>query len=230
MQQLKNLPWLFALVTLSACGAKSTELVWYEEAMQDDGSIVIVKKIESGYSASRKEPGANNYGYRSPKVELTDPKTGKRVTWYPRGLPLLLPYALHFDGGVPYMFATAYLFPDYSAFGCPRPPYIVFRWDGDRWKRIPLSALPRPFKRHNLLSSAGQHLYDSETETWSCISPGRVVKAETIAKAVGANRRESAKLEPYEMYAREIQYADVGPPDSCSSFNGVTKYENVEIK
>jgi hypothetical protein len=229
LQQLKKLLWLFALVSLTACGAKSTgELVWYEEAMQDDGTIVVVKKIESGYSVSRKEPGANNYGYRTPKVELTDPKTGKRVTWHPRGLPLLLPYALHFDDGVPYMFATAYLFPDYSAFGCPRPPYIVFRWDGDKWKRIPLSALPRQFKRHNLLGSAGHQLY--ENETWSYISPGRLVKAESIAMAVGATVPASTKLKPYELYDREIQYADVGPPDDCSGFNGATKFENVEIK
>lgn len=225
--QLCNLFWL---VLVAGCGKSSTELVWYEEAVQDDGSIVLVKKFEAGYSATRKEPGARTYGYRLPKLEVTDPKTGKQVLWYPRGLPSLLPYALHVHEKVLYVFAIPYLAGAYSELGCPRPPYVVFRWEGDRWKRIALSDVPVQFKRHNLLDSAGGHLY--EDGEWFWITPGRVVKAATIemeVRAMGGNPR-ALKPRPGDLYQREIQYTDLGPDYECSHYNFPTKFDSVEIK
>jgi hypothetical protein len=196
---------LITLLTLLliACSEekKPTEFIWYEEARQDDGSIVLVKKIEKSYSVSRKEPGAENYGYRLPRIEITDPKTGQPITWYPANLPHLLPYALHVHEGVPYVFATFYLTGSYLQWGCPIPPYIVFRWEGDKWKRIPLTALPKQFKRRNLLLAAADQI-DIESDQfkgWKSIEHGDLVKAESIEKFVrgisgGALRRPSSRL------------------------------------
>jgi hypothetical protein len=232
MRKLMNkLSIILAFFALTACGKSgSSELYWFEEALQDDGSIVLVKKYEASFSVTRKEPGANTYGYRLPKVEVTDPKTGKPVVWYPRGLPPLLPYALHVHQQVLYMFATPYLPGEYSELGCPRPPYIVFRWEGDRWKRITLSDLPIQFKRHNLLDVAGDYQYEDGVEFR--ITPGRLVKASTIEMAVrrmSGNPREFKPV-PAHLYEREIQYTDLGAYFECSKYNQATKYDGMEIK
>lgn len=228
---MRKLSVILAFAALAACGKSgSSELFWYEEALQDDGSIVMVKKYEAGHSATRKEPGANTYGYRLPKLEVTDPKTGKSVLWNPRGLPPLLPYALHVYENILYLFAMPYLAGGHIQFGCQRPPYIVFRWQGDRWKRITLSDLPKQFKRHNLLDAAGDYLYENGEQFR--ITPGRVVKASTIVmevRAMSGNPR-AFKPRPGNLYEREIQYNDLGPYYECSHYNFSTTFDNVEIK
>lgn len=218
---------LLALGLLQACG-KGKDFFWYEEAVQDDGCIVLVKKIESGHSASRKEPGANNYGYRLPKIELDDPKTGRHITWYPAGLPFLLPYALHVHDKVPYVFATFYLSGSYRSFGCPLPPYIVFRWQGDRWKRIALGELPRQFKRHNLLSTASGQVFN--WGAWRFIKAGDKVDAEAIRQYVIKASRGDTTDSPSHLYEKEIQYTDIGPFAECNGSNRPTEYDNVELK
>jgi hypothetical protein len=228
MKLLQKLGIVLALATLAACGkTDSKELVWYEEALQDDGSIVLVKKMEAGYSITGKEPGAGTYGYRPLKMEVTDPKTGKPVLWSPRGLPPLMPYALHVHEKVLYVFSIPYLFDGHAQFGCQRPPYILFRWEGDRWKRIGLAELPKRFKRHNLLDSAAYRLH--EDGTWFFITPERLVKAGTIemhVRLIGGNPR-AFNPRPSDLYEREIQYADLGPYYECSKFNLPTKYDHV---
>jgi hypothetical protein len=223
---------LVALALISAAGCQrsdASDFYWYEEAMQDDGTIVVVKKIESRSHKSRLEPCANNYGYRSPRMELTDPKTGGTISWNPKNLPPLLPYALHVHDKVPYVFAKSYLYGAYRDLGCPTPPYIVFRWDVDRWNRIRLHQLPTIFRRHNLLS--GAHTDVAENGIWSPIKQGRTVKAQSIAMYVRSISSESASATPYDRYEREIQYQDIGPYDDlCTKTNQSTQYDNVEIK
>jgi hypothetical protein len=217
------------LISLSACGQKaSSDFYWYEEAKQDDGSIIVVKKIESNSSFSRKEPGSQNYGYRRPRVELTDPKTGKPILWYPVNLPALLPYALHVHDKVPYMFATFYL-GAYGLFGCPIPPYIVFRWEGDKWKRIAMTELPKQFKRRNLLDGAATKIYDGQQ--WKFIQSGDKVNAESIEQYVRSISELAETGRPYDIYEREIQHKDIGIYEECNGLkNFSTKYDNVELK
>lgn len=222
---------MLALLALGACGnAGAKELAWYEEAKQDDGTIVLVKKFEAGYAVTPKEPGARTYGYRLPRLEVADPKTGRPVVWNPRGLPPLLPYAMHVHEKVLYVFSIPYLVDGHAKYGCPRPPYIVFRWESERWKRIPLAGLPRQFKRHNLLSAAAHHLH--EDGNWFFITPGRVVKAATIemhVRSIGGHPK-AARPRPAQLYEREIQYLDLGAYYECSEYNFPTKYDHVAIK
>ena len=125
---------LILAILMASCHKPNPGWVWYQEAMQDDGSIILVKQIETSLNEARNVPGQQLMGYHRPKLEFADPKTGLPVTWYPLNLPRIFPYALHVHDKVPYLFATFYLTDDYHEFGCPVPPYIVFQWDGGKWE------------------------------------------------------------------------------------------------
>jgi hypothetical protein len=57
---------------------------------------------------------------------------------------------LDFDAGRPVLVTLAQSGPDYDTFGCPTPPYIIFRYEAGTWGRIPLAELPRSLVRMNL--------------------------------------------------------------------------------
>jgi hypothetical protein len=144
-------------------------------------------------------------------------------------LPPLLPYALHVHDKVPYMFATFYLDNSYRAFGCPIPPYIVFRWEGDKWKRIAMTELPKQFKRRNLLNGAAAKIYDGQQ--WKFIQSGDNVKTDSIEQDVRSSTGLAESGNPHDIYDREIQYKDIGIYEECNGLkNFSTKYDNVELK
>jgi hypothetical protein len=41
----------------------------------------------------------------------------------------------------------------YNKWGRPNPPYVVFKYDGNTWQRIPLTELPYEIKATNLIVS-----------------------------------------------------------------------------
>jgi len=229
---------------------------WYEEAKQDDGSIVLVKKIasasglDSGWFGG--EPGVNSYGYRFPKVEFEGPKAGETIRWDPFQLYdiaekikgketayQLFPYALHFHNHVPYMFATFFPSYAYHDWGCPIPPYIVWRWEGDYWQRIRLDEVPVRFRRRNLLPS-GYSRVNGLTGRQGRIfeAPGITVTAEQISSWVrsrtwpveGDEKEYSGPV--YKLYKHHIHYEDVGDVENCGRGSNVSipELENVRMK
>ena len=85
--------------------------------------------------------------------------------------------ALHIIKLTPYIITTPRLCLSYNKWGRPNPPYVVFKYDGNAWQRINLSALPAEFKNINLvITTCG----DEET----LVSQG-VVSAELVKKLNG---------------------------------------------
>jgi len=251
----RYLYWASAWLLLVSAGLyyllSSNTFYWYEEAKQDDGSIVLVKKIESknglysGWFGG--QPGVNSYGYRFPKVEFTDPKTGETLRWDSSRLAKnvknikgkttayqLEPYALHFYDQVPYLFTTFFPIASYYDWGCPIPPYIVWRWEGDYWQRIDLGEVPVRFRRRNLLPSGGVNLhpYGRIAE-----NPGVTITAKQISNFVRSTtwpvEDEDKKYSgpAYKLYNHHIHYEDVGKKRDCSRINvSVPQLENMEIR
>lgn len=195
---LKGLVVVVLAGLLLGCSDDADKFVyWYEEALQDDGSLIVVKKREiarSGGGWMAGEPGSRTYGYRGGWLEFPDPKTGQPIVWDPGKLyPLakelgryslaqLQPFALHVHEQVPYLFATFYVDAPYYAWGCPLPPYIIWRREGDRWRRIKPLELPQQFKRRNLLPSGGVRIGFVGAEPSD--DPGAIFTAEQIANWV----------------------------------------------
>ena len=229
MKIFLNLAFLTFAILMAGCNKSNPEWAWYQEAMQDDGSIILVKQIETSLNEARNVPGQQLMGYHRPKLEFADPKTGLPVTWYPQNLPRIFPYALHVHDKVPYLFATFYLTDDYHEFGCPVPPYIVFQWDGGKWVRINFSQLPQKFKLHNLLISGERPLVTTQNNDH--IKPNQIVDAERIFREIRSIGGPIGTGSPRRRYEQEIQHQNIGLYGECNGHeNSPSQYDFLEIK
>lgn len=155
---------LIGLLSLNACagwfGLGSDS--WKEEALQPDGSKLVVER-----SVSRK--GRHEIGQRpsigEQSLSFTMPDTGRRITWedaYSEDIgggnfnPMLLGIAQ----GKAYVLASPAGCLSYNKWGRPNPPYAVFRHEGSTWRRIALTELPGEFKLPNLIVSSPDYEVD----------------------------------------------------------------------
>ena len=125
---------------------------WKEEVrLQDDSTIVVTRLI---YLHSRHEMGQKP-GVSEERIIFTLPGTNHRATWVSEyskeiGRSNLKPIALHIQSGTPYIVTVPNLCLAYNKWGRPNPPYVIFKYDGKAWQRIPLSKLPPELKEINL--------------------------------------------------------------------------------
>jgi hypothetical protein len=59
--------------------------------------------------------------------------------------------ALHVLNNTPYLVTAPDKCLSYNKWGRPNPPYVIFKYDGSTWHRIPLSEFPVEFKNINLV-------------------------------------------------------------------------------
>ena len=133
------------------CGGTS----WKEEVQLHDGSKIVVKRsIDRGgrHEIGQKPP------YKEQSLTFTMPGTSQKVTWEDKfsedlGMANFLPMLLDIYKGVAYLVVSPMGCLSYNKWGRPNPPYIVFRYDGKEWLRIPLEELPTEIKTPNLIFS-----------------------------------------------------------------------------
>jgi hypothetical protein len=128
---------------------------WKEEVLLHDGSKIVVNRSQS--YGGRHEIGQTP-PIREQEISFTVPGSGERVTWKSEygedvGRANFIALALHILNGVPYIVAEPHLCLAYNKWGRPNPPYVVFKYEGKAWKRIPLQELPNEFKDINLVIS-----------------------------------------------------------------------------
>jgi hypothetical protein len=137
---------------MSACATGGSGTSWKEEVLLHDGSKIIVER-----SFSR--GGRHEVGQGSPIKEqdlsFTVPGTSKIVTWKSEysedvGRSNFNLLALDVLNGTPFVVAEPNLCLSYNKWGRPNPPYVVFKYDGKTWQRIPLTELPNEFKQPNV--------------------------------------------------------------------------------
>lgn len=139
------LPLLLIAVCLSSCGRT---MDWTQDAPLHDGRTLLVER-RSEFSSSF--PGNSGMEIRQ-TLTFRHPDTGERITWrIPEGLH---PAMIDFERGVPYYVLTEYTVSDYNKWGCPNPPYLVFRYEQGKWARIAFEALPERFLERNLVVMA----------------------------------------------------------------------------
>ncbi len=168
---------MLAFVTC-ACSNSTT---WKEEALQHDGSKIIVER-------SLKRGGPHEIGSRGGSVyqSLTFlmPATLKEIVWEDQrsedlNTASFSPMALNVVNNTAYVVASPAGCLAYNKWGRPNPPYVVFKYQGQDWSRIPLAHLPAAIRSPNLIFSSPD---DKAKEI------GGVVSAQTIQRLNAVSR------------------------------------------
>jgi len=149
---------------------------WQEEVLLHDGAkIVVDRSVTLGGPHEIGQRGS----YTKETLVFTHPATGKRVTWEDRATPDLgtssfLLMALDIYQDAVYLVANPMGCLAYNKWKRPNPPYVIFKYAGKTWERVPLQELPPETKTLNLIFSSP----DTEVERLS----NRFVDAETIKR------------------------------------------------
>lgn len=132
------------------------EKSWKEEVLLHDGSKIIVDRTV-------KRHGRHEIGQRPPigeqSIRFTMPSTKQHVVWNDEysedvsgaNFNLMM---LDIAQGTAYLLATPAGCLSYNKWGRPNPPYVVFKYQGSKWKRISLKELPSEINTPNMLHSS----------------------------------------------------------------------------
>jgi hypothetical protein len=155
LKQITKLGLLLMMgASMSACAGLGGAS-WREEALLHDGNKITVNRSQS-YG------GRHELGQPEPIKEHTIsfklPGSGRNLTWTSEfsedvGYTNFTLLAVHVLNDVPYVIAEPNGCLSYNKWGRPNPPYVVFRYDGKEWQRIPLSELPLEFQTFNIAIS-----------------------------------------------------------------------------
>jgi hypothetical protein len=130
---------------------------WKEEVLLHDGRKIIVER-------SQRHGGRHAITQSIPVSEHTIafalPNESKAITFTSEysddvGRANLNLLALHILNETPFLVTEPNLILAFHKWGRPNPPYIIFRYDGQKWNRIQLSELPAEFSTINLIVDSG---------------------------------------------------------------------------
>lgn len=128
---------------------------WQEEVLLHDGRKIVVER-------TIKRGGRHEIGQPPPikdqTIAFTLPESKTRMTWTSEygedlGRTNFVLLAVHVLNGTPYLVTEPNLCFSYNKWGRPNPPYVVFKYEGTAWQRIPLSDLPTQFTTLNVVIS-----------------------------------------------------------------------------
>lgn len=189
---------VFMVMLAFVTGACSNSTTWKEEAVQHDGSKIVVKR-----SMKRGGPHEIGGGGGSVYQSLTFlmPGTGKEVVWEDQrsddlNTASFSPLALNVVNDAAYVVASPAGCLSYNKWGRPNPPYVVFRYQGQEWSRIPLEQLPGVVKTPNLIISSPDEEARKLGGVISAKAIERLNAAAQIAQYVGIVRKAVADLYP----------------------------------
>ena len=129
---------------------------WKEEVVLHNGQIIVVERFYNLGSY----PALDSHN-RSPLDETITfdlPGSNKRISWkteYRNELPepnSLSSLLLDVVGGIPYLATSPAGCIAYNKWERPNPPYVLFKYVNDEWKRIPLEEFPEELVHANLMS------------------------------------------------------------------------------
>lgn len=160
---------------------------WKEEVLLHDGSKIVVERtVERGgrHEIGQKPP------YKVQSLVFVMPGINQQVIWEDNfsadlGSANFLPMLLDVSNDVAYLVASPMGCLSYNKWGRPNPPYVVFKYIGKTWQRIPLEELPAEIKTPNLISSAP----DIEVEK----SGDRFMSAEGIKEIISGYKQPEYK-------------------------------------
>lgn len=161
MKQKKRIIFIFILIlnlgvaTVTACGFMGfgDTAKWKEEVLLHDGRKIVVERWQK--HGGRHEPGQEP-DIKEHSITFTLPGTKQFIRWKDEyseeiGRSNFKLVALHILNATPYIITTPRLCISYNKWGRPNPPYVIFKYERNAWKRIGLPELPIEFKNINLV-------------------------------------------------------------------------------
>lgn len=126
---------------------------WKEEVLLHDGQKIIAQRSQT--YGGRHEIG-QSMPVKEHVISFKMPGSDKTISWTSEygeelGRTNFKLVALHVVKDTPYLVAVPNLCLAYNKWGRPNPPYVIFKHDGHRWGRIPLSELPVEARETNLV-------------------------------------------------------------------------------
>lgn len=70
--------------------------------------------------------------------------------------------ALHVLNGIPYIVAEPHRCFSFNKWGRPNPPYVIFKYSCNTWRRIKLEELPHEFATFNVVQNTYNYRHDEE--------------------------------------------------------------------
>lgn len=137
--------------SMSACGNSAT---WREEVLLHDGQKII---IDVSNTLGERTVEGRERTTIDETVTFIMPGTNKKITGKmdfrnsvpePNGLILLV---LDIVKGVPYVATAPAGCIAYSKWKSPRPPYVLFKYEGEEWKQIALAEFPAELSKSNVI-------------------------------------------------------------------------------
>jgi hypothetical protein len=145
---------LFALLCLTACGGGES-IKWTEDVLLPDGRTVTLTRYQEfkGPHEIGQRPTENAYW-----LEFNNPDTGENIRWeYGRNLSTV---TLLLYQQKPFLLLKARYGSSVHDLGCPNPTYLLFRFVGGRWEKIPLTEIPIKRLRSNMTYAVVDELAD----------------------------------------------------------------------
>jgi hypothetical protein len=144
-----------AITSINACGYLGIfgEASWKEEVLLHDGSKIIVKRWQKTINVYSYEKSTL---LQRQSLNFKHPKTREKIVWKDgptegiRNANFRL-LAFHIKDNTPYIITEAYDCFSYNKWGRPNPPYIIFKYEGEEWKRIAIHDLPSELTSINLM-------------------------------------------------------------------------------
>lgn len=149
--------------SMSACaGLSGHSKRWKEEVQLHDGRVIVVERSFNlgDYSA----PGSLERPALDETLTFALPGANKEIVWkteFRNDVPepnSLGPLLLDIVDGAPYLATSPAGCIAYNKWGRPNPPYILFKYINDEWKRIPLEEFPPKLVQKNLMSTPDSRL------------------------------------------------------------------------
>lgn len=154
---------LILTASMSACaGLFGHSKGWKEEVLLHDGRVLVVERHFNlgGYPTLDSRERA----LLDETIIITLPQSNKAISWKtefrqdlsePNSLGALL---LDVVDGIPYLATSPAGCISYNKWGRPNPPYILFKYIDNEWKRISMNEFPVELVRSNLMSTPDSRL------------------------------------------------------------------------
>lgn len=146
-------------------GIFSRSKTWKEEVLLHDGKVLVVTRHSN--PADYLIPGSREPQAADESLEFTLPGTSQRIVWkteYRNEAPepnALGPLLLDIVDGVPYLATSPAGCIAYNKWGRPNPPYILFKYEHEKWERISLQEFPPQLVKANLMGIPPRELLKS---------------------------------------------------------------------
>lgn len=137
-------------VSMSACSKD-----WKEEVLLHDGNKIIVERVQN--LGSRPTWESRERAILDETITFSLPGTHQKIVWSmsfrddvpePNGVNVVL---LGIVNSAPYIAGYPAGCIAYNKWKRPNPPHILFKFEGDQWKRITLAEFPPQLVQANVI-------------------------------------------------------------------------------